>query len=207
MTPTYTPEAFSALFLFGVVTLITPGPNNAMLITSGANFGLRPTLPHLFGIIFGCAVLIFACGLGLAGVFTAFPVLHEVLKWGGGAYLLYLAYRIGTAEGIHGKAAGTKPLTFWQAAAFQFVNPKGWAVALGVVSTYVPAKGYLANLGVAQALMASIGLVTTLIWAAFGVGLRRFLDRPVVLRAFNITMALLLVASLYPLFAELAPKH
>jgi threonine/homoserine/homoserine lactone efflux protein len=207
MSPTYTPEQFSALALFGVVTLVTPGPNNAMLMASGLNFGLRSTVPHLCGVVLGSAALIFACGLGLGGMFAAFPVLHTVLQLGGGAYLLYLAYRIGTAEGVHGRSAGAEPFGFWQAAAFQFANPKGWAVALGVVSTYVPAKAYLANLGLAELLLACIGVVSTTIWAGFGVGLRRFLDRPVVLRAFNITMALLLVASLYPLFAELGGKR
>jgi len=177
------------------------------LLASGANFGLRPTLPHILGVVLGCAALIFACGLGLAGVFAAVPLLHAVLKWGGGAYLLYLAWKIGTAEGIHGRSAGAKPFTFWQAAGFQFVNPKGWVVAISVSSTYVPAKAFLANLGLAQLVLAGIGLVTTVIWAAFGMGLRQFLDRPIVLRIFNVTMALLLVASLYPLFTELGPKR
>jgi threonine/homoserine/homoserine lactone efflux protein len=205
MTPVYTPELFSALILFAFATLITPGPNNTMILASGANFGLGRTLPHLGGVVLGSSSLILLCGLGLAGVFAAFPVLHDLLKWGGAAYLLYLAFRIATAGGIGAKTAGVRPIRFWQAFGFQYVNPKAWAVALGAVSTYVPARGFLPGLAVAILVMALIGVPCTLTWAAFGVGLRRFLDRPSVLRAFNVAMALLLVASLVPLFAELGP--
>lgn len=207
MTPTYTPELLSALVVFAFSTSITPGPNNTMLLASGANFGLRRSLPHMWGVTVGFIGLIALCGLGLAGVFTAFPILHAVLKWGGAAYLLYLAFRIGTASGIGTKAAGAKPLTFLQATGFQFINPKGWAMALGAVSTYVPARGFLVNLAVALGVFLVMNVMTVFTWTVFGVGLRRFLDRPVVLRAFNIAMALLLVASLFPLFAELAPKR
>lgn len=207
MLPTYTPELLSALALFAFATSITPGPNNTMLLASGANFGLRATLPHLVGVVVGFLSLILFCGLGLAGVFAAFPVLNLVLKWGGGAYLLWLAFKIGTASGIGAKAIGARPMRIRQALAFQYVNPKGWAMALGAVSTYVPAKAFLPNLGVAVVVFSLCGAPCSFIWAAFGVGLRRFLDRPAVLRAFNIAMALLLVASLYPLFAELGGKH
>ena len=207
MTPTFTPELLSALALFAFASSITPGPNNTMLLASGANFGLRASLPHMAGVTAGFIGLIALCGLGLAGVFTAFPILHQVLKWGGAAYMLYLAYRIGTATGIGTKTAGAKPLTFVQAFAFQFINPKGWAMALGTVSTYVPARGFLANLCVALLIFAVMNVFTVFTWTAFGVGLKRFLNRPAILRGFNIVMALLLVLSLYPLFAELSPKH
>ena len=207
MTPTYTPELLRALVVFTFATSITPGPNNMMIMASGANFGLKASLPHLAGITCGFLSLIFLCGVGLAGVFTAFPILHEILKWGGAAYLLWLAFKIGTAKGIGTKAAGARPMRFWEAVAFQAVNPKGWAMALGAVSTYVPPKPYLPNLIVAVLMFGIVGLPCTSTWAAFGVGLRRFLDRPAVLRAFNVTMALLLVASLFPLFAELGGKH
>ncbi len=207
MSPTYTPDLLSALAVFAFASSITPGPNNTMLLASGANFGLRASLPHMWGVTVGFIGLIALCGLGLAGVFTASPILHAILKWGGAAYLLYLAFRIGTARGVGAKAAGAKPLTFGQAVSFQFINPKGWAMALGTVSTYVPAKGFLPNLAVALLIFLVTNIATVFTWTAFGVGLRRFLDRPAVLRTFNIAMALLLVASLYPLFAELAPKR
>ena len=197
----------SSLAVFAFVSSITPGPNNAMLLASGANFGFRASLPHAAGVLFGFLGLVAICGLGLGGVFKTYPVLHLALKWGGAAYLLWLAFKIGTAKGIGTKAAGARPMRFWEAVAFQAVNPKGWAMALGAVSTYVPPKPYLPNLIVAVLMFGIVGLPCTSTWAAFGVGLRRFLDRPAVLRAFNVTMALLLVASLFPLFAELGGKQ
>jgi threonine/homoserine/homoserine lactone efflux protein len=199
MTPTYTPELFSALLVFAFASSITPGPNNTMLMASGANFGLRASLAHMVGVTAGFVGLIALCGFGLAGVFAAFPPLHAILKWGGAAYLLYLAWKIATAEGIGAKAVGAHPMSFLGAVGFQFVNPKGWAMALGTVSTYVPPRAFVANLAVALLVFAVINIATVFTWTAFGVGLRRFLDRPAVLRAFNVAMALLLVASLYPL--------
>jgi threonine/homoserine/homoserine lactone efflux protein len=207
MSPTYTPQLLGALTVFAAAMSITPGPNNTMLMASGANFGLRASQRHMWGVTFGFITLIALCGLGLASVFTAVPVLQQILKWGGAAYLLYLAFKIGTAKGIGVKSAGARPMSFVGAFAFQFVNPKGWAMALGAVSTYVPAKGFITNLGVALLIFLVVNIATVFIWTAFGVGLRRFLDRPVILRAFNIGMALLLVASLLPLFAELSGKH
>ncbi|WP_158915201.1 LysE family translocator [Caulobacter sp. S45] len=203
MTPTYTPQLLAALSLFAFAASITPGPNNSMLMASGANFGLRASLPHMWGVTIGFIVLLTVCGLGLAGVFVAFPVLQEVLKWGGAAYLLYLAWKIGTAKGIGVRATTERPISFLGAAAFQFVNPKGWVMALGAVSTYVPTRGFLANLAVALLIFALISVLTVFIWTAFGMGVRRLLNRPATLRVFNVVMALLLVASLYPLFNEL----
>ncbi len=200
---TYTPELLAALSLFAFASAITPGPNNSMLMASGANFGLRASLPHIWGVTAGYVGLIALCGLGLAGVFAAFPVLREALKWGGAAYLIYLAWKIATAKGIGAKAAGARPMSFLGAAAFQFINPKGWVIALATVSTYVPARAFLANLGVALTICGLICVVAVFVWTAFGVGIRRFLSRPALLRAFNVGMALLLVASLYPLFTEL----
>jgi len=203
MTTAFTPETLTALTLFAFAASITPGPNNTMLMASGANFGLRASLPHMWGVTAGFIGLLLLCGLGLAGVFAAFPVLHAALKWGGSAYLLWLAWKIGSASGIGVKAARARPMTFLGAVAFQVVNPKGWAMALGAVSTYVPAPGFLANLALTLAIFAGISVVTVFVWTAFGLGVRRFLARPLALRAFNIAMALLLVASLWPLFAEL----
>ena len=207
MSPSYTPELLSALVVFATMMSVTPGPNNTMLMASGANFGLRASQQHMWGVTVGFITLIAVCGLGLASVFTAVPILQQILKWGGAAYLLYLAFRIATAKGIGLKAAGAKPMSFGGAFAFQFVNPKGWAMALGAVSTYVPTKGFVANLSVALLIFLVVNIVTVFIWTAFGMGLRRVLERPAILRVFNVGMALLLVASLVPLFSELAGKR
>jgi threonine/homoserine/homoserine lactone efflux protein len=201
-----TPQLFVALALFAFVSSITPGPNNTMLLASGANFGLRRTVPHLTGVMVGFFVLILCVGLGLGGLFAAYPVLHTVLKVLGGLYLLYLAFKIATADGVGGGKTGGKPQTFWQAAAFQWINPKAWAMALGAVTTYAPQAHYVANVVIIAAVFAAINIPCVTTWAAFGMGLRRFLDRPKVLRAFNLIMAALLVLSLYPIVAEFLPR-
>jgi len=199
-----TAQLLLAFVLFAVATAGTPGPNNMMLLASGANFGFRRTIVHILGISCGLGVMVLAMGLGLSGAFKAWPVLHEALRWVGGAYLLWLAWKIATAKGIHDKDAAARPMTFLGAAAFQWVNPKAWAMALTAATTYTPEGSTAAVFLVAGTFML-VGAPCSAAWAGFGQGLRRFLDRPPVLRAFNLTMAALLVASLYPLVAETGP--
>jgi threonine/homoserine/homoserine lactone efflux protein len=195
----FTPDLFGALALFAFVSSITPGPNNTMLMASGVNFGMKRSVPHMLGVSLGFMVLVLAVGLGLGGVFAAYPALHDVLKVAGAAYLLWLAWKLATSRGLSESAAGHRPQTFLQAAGFQWVNPKAWAMALGAVTTYTPPAGYAANVLVVALVFSLINLPCIGIWTGFGVGLRRFLDRPAVLRAFNWGMAALLVLSLYPL--------
>ena len=198
-----TPELVAALALFAFVSSITPGPNNTMLMASGANFGFRATIPHLLGVALGFGVMVLAVGLGLGGLFAAYPQLHAILAVAGAAYLLWLAWKLATAKGIGTGAGGAQPQTFLQAAAFQWVNPKAWAMALGAVTTYVPRENYVANIVLVSAIFMAINLPCVASWTGFGVGLRRFLDRPAILRAFNIGMAALLVISLAPALIEL----
>lgn len=193
-----TPDQILTFALFAFATSITPGPNNTMLLASGANFGFRPTVPHLLGVDLGFAAMIVAVGLGLGGLFAAFPVLHTVLRIAGSLYLLYLAFRIATCGGPGAGRRGAKPLSFLQAAGFQWLNPKGWISAVGAVATYTPAQGFLVNLLIVTATFALVMLPCITVWAAAGTALRGVLSRPSTLRVFNITMALLLVASLYP---------
>ncbi|WP_395674362.1 LysE family translocator [Phenylobacterium sp.] len=197
--PILRPEVFAALALFAFANSITPGPNNMMLMASGANFGLRRTLPHWAGVVVGFVGLLLACGLGLGGLFAAYPVLHEVLKWAGVAYLLYLAGRIALSSSLSATKGGGRPMTFFEAVAFQAVNVKAWAMALGAATTYVPAERYMAGIAVAAVVFAVINAPCVALWLTCGVVLRRFLERPAILRAFNVIMALLLVASLYPM--------
>jgi threonine/homoserine/homoserine lactone efflux protein len=173
-----------------------------MVMASGANFGLRRTLPHWAGIVAGFSSLLLACGLGLGGLFTAYPVLHEILKWAGAAYLVYLAIKIATTRSLSATKNGTdaKPMTFLGAVAFQLVNVKAWAMALGATTTYIPAQHYLPNLLVASAVFIAVNIPCMGLWVSSGVVLKRYLERPVVSRTFNIVMAVLLLASLYPLF-------
>ena len=192
-----------ALLGFVVVTLFTPGPNNTMLMSSGLNFGFRRGLPHLWGVALGFAVMVLAVGLGLGAVFQAIPALYTVLKYVGAAYLLYLAWQIATAgppeqEG----AAHGRPITFLEGAAFQWVNPKGWVMAVGAVSTYAAVATFPGNMLLITFLFGTLGILSSATWLGFGTSLRQLLKSPRTVRAVNIGMAVLLVASLWPIFAD-----
>lgn len=185
--------------LFAISVGITPGPNNLMLLASGANFGFRRTLPHMLGISAGFPAMILAIGLGLGGLFEAYPQIHIILKYVGMAYLLWLAWKIATAGRT--KDAGTegKPLNFIQAAAFQWVNPKAWIVIVGAIATYTTLEGDIMREVVVIA--AVFGLVTipiVVIWTFFGTAIRRLLRSGRARTAFNWAMAALLVTSLLP---------
>jgi threonine/homoserine/homoserine lactone efflux protein len=192
-----------ALATFCFASSITPGPNNMMLLASGANFGFRRTLPHLMGVSIGFGAMVLAVGLGLGGLFTAYPALYDALRIVGAGYMLWLAYRIATASGLNNGATSARPMSFWEAVAFQWVNPKAWAISLGAITAFVSPNEFIVGVLIVTAVFATINLPCIASWAGFGVVLRRFLDRPRALRAFNVTMALLLVASLYPMFEDL----
>ena len=193
-------ELVTAFILFAFVSSITPGPNNTLLLASGVNFGVRRSIPHALGVSIGFAVMVLAVGLGLGEVFKLWPVLYTVLRYAGAAYLLYLAWKIATSGPPKGQAEGTrKPMTFLGAAAFQWVNPKAWVMAVGAITTYTPAQGYFFNVLVIAALFAVVNIPSTSAWVVFGSALRRVLQNPRYLTVFNVIMALLLVASLYPL--------
>ncbi|MGK9170410.1 LysE family translocator [Inquilinus limosus] len=198
-----TPELLSSFILFAFVTSITPGPNNIMLTASGLTFGFRRTVPHMVGIAAGFTVMVAAVGLGLGAAFAAWPLLYQVLKYGGAAYLLVLASKIARSGPIAGGREAGRPMTFLEAAAFQWVNPKAWVMAVGAIATYTPQAGFLANLVIVTLVFGLVNLPSVGCWALFGTALRRVLHAPAAIRAFNIAMALLLAASLYPIAAEL----
>jgi threonine/homoserine/homoserine lactone efflux protein len=195
-------DLLAALAAFALVSSITPGPNNLMLMTSGTHFGFRRTVPHLLGVSGGFVVMTLLIGLGVAGLFTAFPLSFEVLKWVSVAYLLYLAWHIATAPPLSelsdAPELDRKPLTFFQAALFQWVNPKAWTMALTAVTAYAPKTNPLMGLAVIAVVFGAINLPSVSLWTLMGVQLRRFLSKPQAQRAFNIGAALLLVATLYP---------
>jgi len=198
------PELLVAFIAFAFVTSVTPGPNNMMLLASGVNFGLRRSLPHMFGISLGFMVLVMAVGLGLGQLFERFPPLYTALRYLGGAYLLYLAWKIAGA-GAPDASGGErgKPFSFLQAAAFQWVNPKAWVMAIGAITTYTPQENFVVNVLLIAALFALVNCPSVGLWTVAGSLLRRWLHQPRILRVFNIGMALLLVASLYPIFLSL----
>lgn len=191
------------LALFAFVSSVTPGPNNVMLTASGATFGYRRSVPHMLGICLGVVIMLLLIGAGLGKVFEAEPRLYTLLKYLGAAYLVWLAAKIAKAGSVDQGQAGSRPLSFWQAAAFQWVNPKAWVMAVGVVATYTPQNGFFANLVIATLVCGIVNLPSIGIWVTFGTALRRVLHRPAAIRAFNVGMALLLVASLYPVALEL----
>jgi len=192
-------QTLPALAAFAVASSITPGPNNIMLMTSGTNFGFRRTVPHMLGVSLGFALMIVLVGLGLAELFARYPVAHQILKWVSVAYLLYLAWKIATARppGEGGAVKGT-PMTFVQAALFQWVNPKAWTMALTGVTVYMPPIDPWLGLAVVAALFGAINLPCVGLWAAMGVKLRGWLGDARRLRQFNVAAAVLLVGSLYP---------
>ncbi len=189
-----------ALAAFAFVSAVTPGPNNLMLLASGTNYGFARTGPHMAGVIIGFAVMVLLVGMGLGAVFTALPGAMLMLKIVSVAYLLYLAWRIAMSEPPRLDQAGGhgRPLTFWEAAAFQWVNPKGWTMALTAAAVYVPARDRLLGAAIVALVFLAVNVPAATVWAAAGVQLRRLLHRPRAFRAFNLVAALLLVASLYP---------
>ncbi|KIN65412.1 Lysine exporter protein [Sulfitobacter noctilucae] len=191
-------EALPALALFAFVSSATPGPNNLMLMASGANYGFRSTVPHMLGISLGFMVMLILTGLGLAQIFVAYPLSYLVLKIVSVAYLLYLAWKIATAAPIRAQTATGQPMTFLQAAAFQWVNPKAWAMALTAITVYVADSG-VGMLIAGGLTFAIVNLPSVTIWTVLGQQMARLLTNPTRLRLFNWTMAALLIASLYPL--------
>ena len=191
-------DLLTALAAFAFVTSITPGPNNLMLMTSGANFGFRRTIPHMLGVGLGFVIMVVLVGAGLVSVFDAYPVSYTVLKVFSVAYLLYLAWKIAVAS-APGEAGGSaKPMTFLQAALFQWVNPKAWAMALTAVTVYAPSQS-IAAIGLVAVVFGVVNLPSVGSWTVLGQQMRRFLTNPLRLRVFNGAMALLLVASLAPI--------
>lgn len=196
-------ETFAALVMFAFVTSITPGPNNLMLLASGVNFGFVRTIPHMLGIGGGFLSLLLGVGLGLGTVLTASPSLHLALKIAGGAYLLYLAWRIAMSRQMAKTADGAapRPMTFLEAAAFQWVNPKAWVMAVTAMAVYTdPDTPFISVMLVAVA-FAAVNLPSVSSWAGFGTALRGFLSDPVRLKRFNIAMGVLLAATLWPMLA------
>lgn len=193
-------EWLLAVLGFAVTMSITPGPNNIMVTASAANFGVRPTWPHILGISVGFPVMLVALGLGPGQVLIAYPQVHFALKVAGAAYLVFLAWKIASASGVGKGEARGKPLTFLQAALFQWLNPKAWVIALGAITAYTTVGGAVAiETLVIAAVFVPVCVVACWIWAVAGVALRRILQSPTALRVFNVAMALLLLASLVPM--------
>jgi threonine/homoserine/homoserine lactone efflux protein len=203
MSPAMSHSLLFAFVLFATVMFITPGPNNIMLLSSGLTYGFRRTLPHVAGITIGFAFMIGAVGLGLGTIFIAYPVLQTILKYAGVVYLIYLAAAIAMSEPVAPDQDNRRgPMTFWGAAMFQWVNAKGWVMVIGTITAYAAIAAYPWNIVIQVGLSLILGAVSCTAWALFGTALRPILTSPRLVRAFNIIMALLLLASLYPVFMD-----
>lgn len=192
-------ETFLAMVLFAFTTSITPGPNNMMLFASGVNFGFRRTIPHMLGIGAGFLSLLIGVGLGLGALMQSVPLVYTLLKFAGGAYLIWIAWKIGTSRSLAEGEAGARPMSFLGAAAFQWVNPKAWVMAVTAMATYTNPAAYVPTVLLVGVAFALVNLPSVSTWAGFGSALRDWLSVPVRLKWFNITMAVLLVISLWPM--------
>ncbi len=196
-------DYFLPLLGFVVIATCTPGPNNVMVLASGANWGLRRTFPHILGIAVGFPVMIVAVGFGLDAIFQAFPVVYVILKWVAFAYMLYLAWRVAQAGRPKAEEEGGRPLNLIEAAAFQWVNPKAWAIIIGAVALYTtPTGNHFVQVGLIALLFGLVCIPNGVVWAMFGTAIARFLEDDRHRRTFNIVMALLLIASVVPTLFE-----
>ena len=189
-------EILTALCAFAFVSSVTPGPNNLMLMASGANFGIWRTIPHFLGVVLGFVLMVILVGTGLVRVFEAYPISHDILRVCSIVYLSYLAWKIAVAKSPSTKSAG-QPLSSLQAALFQWVNPKAWAMALTAVTVYAPSHS-LAAVGLIALVCGIVNMPSVFVWVLLGSKIQRLLDSAPRLRAFNYGMALLLLATLYP---------
>lgn len=188
-----------ALVSYAFASSITPGPNNMMLFSSGVNFGFYRSIPHMLGISVGFFVLLVAVGLGLGALLMTFPSMFVVLKFAGGAYLLFIAWKIANTHTLSDVKTNAKPMTFLGAAAFQWVNPKAWIMAITSMVTYTNPDAFYASVLVVGLVFAVVNCPSIACWAGFGSALRGWLAVPPRLKWFNITMAILLVLSLWPM--------
>lgn len=194
-------DLYFALATFALVTVISPGPNNMMLMASGANFGFRRSVPHMLGVGLGFPIMILPVGLGVMQMFDLWPPSYNILRAVSVLYMLWLAWKIANAAPPKAAEPGGTPFTFLQASAFQWVNPKAWSMALGAITLYAPSRDIWAILLVSLT-YALVACISTTTWVSLGQQLRRLLKNNKRLRIFNFCMAGLLVASLVPVLLQ-----
>ena len=204
-----TPEQWWGVALFMLVSSITPGPNNTMLMASGVHFGYRRTLAHLMGVQLGFGFMLIAVGLGLHTVLSQFPAFYDVVRFAGAAYMVWMAWSLASARPQFQEQAAIeqsvqnelKPLGFWGAVLFQWVNPKAWVMAVTIMSAYVPPGAGLLQIAPLGLMFAVLGFPCSSVWVGFGSALRSYLQEAFRMRVFNCTMAAALLLSLYPMLS------
>lgn len=190
------PETFPALVALAIATLFTPGPNNAMLAASGANFGFRRTIPHLLGVATGFPLMLLVVGLVLGGLFQTSVVLRETLRWGGAALLLWIAWKIASSGGTGSKSARVRPMRYLEAVGFQWINPKAWSMAVAATSQFILPTAPVLTAAVVAGAFLILGLGSSSTWTFAGQAIARWLTTARRLRAFNLVMAGLIVLSI-----------
>jgi threonine/homoserine/homoserine lactone efflux protein len=193
------------LAIFCLVATITPGPNNMMLLSSGATYGFRRTSPHIIGISVGGAIMSALVGFSIANVASRLPGFYTALHIVSSLYLLWLAWRIARSTGLREVKADGRPLRVVDAAIFQWMNPKAWAITLGALAGFARPAHLVGDIAVIMLVRVLVGLPSLSLWAGFGLVLKRYLKSPVALRVFNIGMAGLLVLSLLPELLGMLP--
>jgi len=195
---------FLSVILFAASSSITPGPNNIMLMSSGLNFGVRQSIPHLLGILVGFPLLIVAVALGFSALFAVFPQLHNLIQIVGVVYLLFFAWMIATSEASDFSAANKKAMSFLQALAFQWFNPKAWIMATGAIAAYTSVDADFAiQVVYIVTVFCLVGTPCMVVWLLFGSFLSRYLKRSSYRKVFNVTMAGLLLISILPIVRDL----
>jgi threonine/homoserine/homoserine lactone efflux protein len=192
-----------ALTVFCFVSSITPGPNNLMLLASGVNFGFQRSIPHMLGVALGFALMVGLVGVGLDAIFSIFPALLPTMRYLGAAYLLWLAIKLSMAGPVGDAENSGNPLSFLGAAAFQWINPKAWVIAVSALTAYAAiSEDYTRSVFVVALVFGLVTVPCIAAWVLFGTAMRRVLSNPRFVRPFNIAMALLLVASIVPVLTE-----
>ncbi len=201
-----TTETLLALIAYAFVTSITPGPNNLMLLSSGVTYGFVRSIPHMLGIGLGFVLMVILVGLGVGSLLQSNPRFYLAMKVASLIYMLWLAWRIANSGSVSDNhvAADARPMTFLQAALFQWVNPKAWGMALTATAAFTIPEHFLSSLLMTAAVFGLVNIPSVGSWAAFGLALRGLFRNPRNVRVFNVVMALLLVASMAPVLMELA---
>lgn len=197
-----TAEIFASAVTFALVASFTPGPNNAMLLASGVNHGFVRTLPHIAGITIGYGIMFAVVALGVGRFIVERPHLYLALKIASAVYLAWLAYKIATSSGAADSQTGSEPLTFLQAALFQWINPKGVGMALAASAAFISPVNFGEDLAILSVIIFVASMTSASAWAYFGQLVRGLLSDPARRRIFNYVMAALLLATVWPLFAN-----
>lgn len=199
---------YIALILFILSTSGTPGPNNIMILTSGVNHGIRKSLPHILGVNIGFPVMIICVGLGIMSLFQQWPILHQLIQVIGIIYLAYLAYKIATMPVSREIKDEKKPISFMQAAAFQWVNPKAWVMSVSAIVAFsVPGSNTLEQVLIISGSYFIFGAPCSFAWLMVGKWLQNILSQAKYIKRFNRVMAIVLLSSLVPMMQDVLSKY